>query len=267
MNAAAADDAVEPAAAAPAGAGHLCDRKIEKPALVVPHYNAVRALPVDEIRERCGFPFVEAMARWGGPPSDLLAIIVDRVRKDEDALVSWVLKKAERDAETASRVVAADVAASFSVGGDPRAVAARAGWWAGKLAAAPDGGGFLAKVLAEGEALPALLRRVNEVHLLRCLLEVNPLGFAVQCKPIHPQGQQIQLRWRAATRDGVLESLEIADCQGKSCGRLREGALKLVAAVRSLAADAGKLATRVYRDRILSWLVLEPLRGKGETLE
>jgi hypothetical protein len=247
--------------------GHLCARRIEKPGEVVPHYNAVRELPPDEIRGRCGFAFVEAMSRWGGPPSDLLTIIVDGAREDEGALVAWVLKKAKRDAETASRVVAADVAASFSPGGDPQAAAARAGWWEGRLAGAPDGGGFLAGAVAEGKALPVLLGRVNEVHRLRCLLEVNPLGFAVKCKPIHTQGQQIQLRWRAATRDGVLESLEIADCQGKSCGKLREAALKLVAAVRALVADAGKLRTRVYGDRILDWLVLPPMRGMGEGIQ
>jgi hypothetical protein len=250
---------------APADDGHLCARKIDRPALVVPHYHAVRELPPEEIRERCGFAFVEAMARWGGPPTDLLAIVVDEAREDEGALAAWVRQRAERDAETASRVVAADIAATFAVGGDPRAPAARAAWWEGKLAGAPDGGGFVARAVAEGKALPALLERVHEVHRLRCLIEVNPLGFAVHCKPLHPQGQQIQLRWRAGTRDGVLESLEIADCQGKSCGKLREGALKLVAAVRAVVADAEQLKTRVYRDRILTWLALPPLRGLGES--
>lgn len=245
--------------------GHPCDRGIDKPGDVVPHYKAVRALPAEEIRERCGKPFVEAMSRWGGPPTDVLTIIVDGMRADEAALVGWVRDLADGDVQAAARVVAADVASAFSVGGEPGAVAARADWWAAKLGAAAANGP-LATALAEGRDLPALLKRVHEVHTLRCLLEVNPLGFAVECKPYHPQGQQIQLTWRSGTRDGVLESLEIVECQGKSCKKLREGAAELLAAVRALAAAADELAIRVYRDRLLSWLVLEPLRGRGETL-
>ena len=246
--------------------GHPCDRRIDKPGDVVPHYKAVRALPAEEIRERCGKRFVEAMSRWGGPPTDLLTIIVDGMRENEAGLLDWARELAGRDPQIAARVVAADVASAFSVGDKPQAVVVRADFWAGKLGPAAKEGP-LADTLAEGRGLPALLERIHAIHVLRCLLEVNPLGFAVDCKPYHPQGQQIQLHWRATTRDGVLETLEIAECQGRSCDKLRKGAADLLTAVRALVADAEELGIRVYRDRILSWLVLEPLRGRGESFE
>jgi hypothetical protein len=148
------------------------------------------------------------------------------------------------------------------VGGDSKAVDPRRTHWSGVPAASvPES----AAVLDEAKLLSKLLDEVNAVHELRCLLEVNALGFAMKCTPIHPSTTPISLNWTTAVRDGVLEKLELTSCAGsKSCPKLKKTAEKLVTRYRALVEEVGKLKTSVYRARLFALMELPPFKGKSE---
>jgi hypothetical protein len=244
-----------PAPAAP----HLCAAPIEAASDVWARIEAVRALPEGERAAGCGLPFVELLAAWRSVPVDLLAPIAARAAADPAALDAWVADAAKRAPKAAADVVAMDVVAGFAVGGDPRAIEARRARWEGAAAANAD----VAAALAEAKLLPKLLAEVNAVHELRCLLEVNALGFAVKCTPIHPATTPIALNWVSATRDGVLERLELASCAGKSCAKLKTTAGKLFKNYRALVGQIEKLATPVYREQLLKLIVLPPFTSRS----
>lgn len=256
-----ADPAADPAPTEETGPGarrtHLCQRPLEGSGEVWPRIEALRVLPRDELEQQCGLALVESMSRWRGLPVDLLGPIVAHAAQDRDALVAWVKSAQPR---AAAQVVALDVATRWEIGGDPAAVATGIDGWTAALGegAAPE----IAVALAEAGKLAPLLERITEIHKLRCLLEVNALGFAVECKPIHKQGVPITLSWRTATRDGLIEQLELKECKGKSCKKLKQTAAKLLKQYLALVAEIDKeLKVEVYQEQLKAWLVLPPFRS------
>jgi len=240
---------------------HVCEAAIDASEEVWPRIEAIRALPAEERAARCGLQLVTTLTAWRSVPVDILAPIVDRAAEDAAALDSWVASAATSAPKAAADVVAMDVVAQFAVGGDAKAVEARGARWSGGPAAAvPE----VAAALEEAKLLPKLLAELNAVHELRCLLEVNALGYAMKCKPIHPATTPIALDWTTATRDGVLESLELTSCKGsKSCPKLKKTAEKLVKRYRALVEEVGKLKASVYRERIFELIVLPPFKGRS----
>ena len=242
-------------------AGHVCEAPVGAPADVWPRLEAIRALPEEERAERCGLYLVEQFVAWRSLPVDLLAPIVERAAADPAALDAWVDATAKRAPKAAADVVAMDVIGRFAVGGDPKAIEQRRAYWGGGPAAGvPE----IAAVLEEAKALPKLLAEVNAVHELRCLIEVNALGFAVKCKPIHPSTTPITLNWISAVRDGVLEKLELKDCVGKSCPKLEKAAEKLSTRYSALVDEIRKLKGPVYRERLFELVILAPFSSRSE---
>jgi hypothetical protein len=254
--------ASEAAPSAPA-APHVCEAPITAPADVWPRFEAIRALSEEERAARCGLPFVLIASRWRSVPADILAPIVARAASDTAALDAWIGDTAAGAPRAAADVIAMDVAGRFSVGGDPKAGEERRAHWASsKVAGTPE----IAAALEEAKKLPALEAEVNAVHELRCLLEVNALGFAVKCTPIHPPQTPISLSWSSTVRDGVLEKLELKSCGGaKSCPKLKKGAEKLMKRYAALVAEISKLESDVLQERLLALLVLPPFTSRSDT--
>jgi hypothetical protein len=259
------DPATPTATADPAAPGggsdpdHLCRRPIEKPAQVFDRVEAVRALGEEERARECGLTLVEHLSRWRVAPVDLLGPIVERAAEDEEALVAWVKARAASHPIAVANVVAMDVVRGWRVGDDPSVVTLRAEHWRGVLGG--EVAGELAAVLDGAAKLRPLLARVTEIHRLRCLLEINPLGFAVQCVPIHPSGRPIVLSWRTATRDGLLESLELTDCKSRSCKKLTKTAKKLMDEYRAVVSEVERLGVDVYQEQLKVWLELPPFKS------
>jgi len=251
-----------PSGDAAEAAEHVCDLPITAPAEVWPRIEAIRALPAEERAARCGLATVKTIAAWRSVPVDVLAPIVERAAADAAKLDAWVGEAAQSAPKAAADVVAMEIIGKFAVGGDATAVeTARARWSAGPGAPTPE----VAAVLEEAKLLPKLLAEVNAMHELRCLLEVNALGFAVKCTPIHPATTPISLNWTTAVRDGVLEQLELTSCVGsKSCPKLRKAAEKLVARYRALVEEVKKLKTPVYRGRIFRLMELPQFQGRSD---
>jgi hypothetical protein len=243
-----------------ASASHVCEASVGAPDEVWPRIEAIRALPAEERAAKCGLNVVPILAAWRSIPVDILAPIVERTAADPTALDAWVEGAAPNAPKAAADVVAMDVVGRFAVGGDSKAVEARRAHWSGVPAASvPE----VAAVLDEAKLLSKLLGEVNAVHELRCLLEVNALGFAMKCTPIHPATTPISLNWTSAVRDGVLEKLELTSCTGKSCAKLRKTAEKLVTRYRALVEEVGKLKTSVYRARLFALMELPPFEGRS----
>jgi hypothetical protein len=250
-----------PTVEAAAPTSHVCEASIGAPEDVWLRIEAVRALPAEERAAKCGLDLIPIIAAWRSVPVDILAPIVERAAADPTALDAWVADKAQNAPKAAADVVAMDVVGRFAVGGDSKEVEARRMHWSGVPAASvPE----VAAMLEEAKLLPKLLGEVNAVHELRCLLEVNALGFAVKCTPIHPATTPISLNWTTAVRDGVLEKLELTSCTGsKSCPKLKKTAEKLVTRYRALVEEVGKLKTSVYSARLLALMELPPFKGRS----
>jgi hypothetical protein len=259
---AAVADSAEPEATRAVEEIHPCLREIDRPGDVFPHWELLRSLPEEELRGRCDLDLLVRMARWNGPPLDLVRPIVDEAREDRKAFSDWVSARIGDAPAAAARAVAADVVADWEVGEDPAAVLPAVARWEDALSSEPPAP--LAAALSEAKELPPLLERVNEVHRLRCLMEINPLGFAVDCDPIHPSGRRISLAWRAVTRDGVLERLELTRCTGKSCRKLRRTASEMVQEIDSLVKEVDALEVDVYRAQLRDWLALPPFRSSED---
>jgi len=255
----------ERAEAEPPAPTHPCEAPISAPSEVWPRIEEIRALPDEERAARCSLDLVETMAAWREVPVDLLDPIVERAREDPGALERWVSEAGARSPKGAAQVAAMDAISEWSIGADPSLLDGAVARWRrvaeGEALAGTEVGAAVAAALDEIARVEPLLERVNRIHLLRCLLEVNPLGFAVECEPIHPQGRPIELSWRTATRDGILEGLELTACKGKACRRLRKTAADLQAECLSLARDLEDLSSPIYKEQIRSWLVLPPFRS------
>lgn len=248
--------------AAPKGGSdpdHLCRRPIDKPAQVFDRIEAVRALGEQERSRECGLKLVEHLSQWRVAPVDLLGPIVERAAADEEALAAWVRARAASHPIAVANVVAMDVVRGWKIGADPSVVTLRAEHWRGVLGEdLPDD---VRAVLDGAAELRPLLARVTEIHRLRCLLEINPLGFAVECVPIHPSGRPIVLSWRTATRDGLLESLELTECKSRSCKKLKKTAAKMMDEYRAVVEQTERLGVDVFREQLNVWLQLPPFKS------
>ncbi|MCK9459307.1 MAG: hypothetical protein M0R80_06675 [Proteobacteria bacterium] len=255
------DAGPEPPAGEAEQAGHVCEASIGAPGEVWPRLEAIRALPEEERAARCGLDLVPIISAWRTLPVDILGPVVERAAGDPTALDAWVASAGKSAPGAAAGVVAMDVIGRFAVGGDPKAIEERRAYWGGGPAAGvPE----IAAVLEEAKALPKLLAEVNAMHELRCLLEVNALGFAMKCKPIHPATTPITLNWTSAVRDGVLEKLELTDCFGKSCPKLKATSTKLLTRYRALVDEIRKLESPVYRERLFALVVLPPFSSRSD---
>ncbi len=236
---------------------HLCARPIDGPSEVFPRIEAVRLLPEEDLTRTCGLAFVEMMSSWRSLPVDLLAPIVEGAGTDRESLSAWVTERVASAPKAAADVVAMDILSAWKVGDDPSAVEDRVEQWAPAAQAAPE----IKAVVDAASGLAPMLARVNEIHRLRCTLEVNALGFAVKCKPIHPQGKNIELSWKTATRDGLIEDLQVAECKGKSCKKLKKSAAKLKGQYLALVADIEKVPVLVLQEQMKAWLILPPFKS------
>ena len=245
--------------AAPEPEPHICKKPLEAPSEVWPRIEAVRLIPPAELEESCGLDFVELVSRWRGLPVDLLAPIVAAAGSDREALETWVEAKAPDCPTAAVSAVAMDVISAWKIGEDPSIMDERAASWSELSASSEE----IALALQEIAELKPILKEVNSIHEMRCMLEVNPLGFAVACKPIHPQGKDIDLSWKTATRDGLLEDLELTKCKGRSCKKLKKTAARLKKSYLALVQKVDALETEVYREQIKAWLVLPPFKSQS----
>ncbi len=237
---------------------HVCKRPIEAPADVWPRIEAIRVLDEQEFQEKCDLSLVDVFSRWRCVPVDLLGPMVERASADGDGIVDWVKERMESDPTGAACVVAMDVIGSFKVGADPEVVAQRAKTWEQVASQSKE----IATVLEPVESLGAMLKEINEIHKLRCMLEVNVLGFAVKCKPIHPQGRSIDLSWETATRDGLIEDLKLTSCKGRTCKKLKKTAQKLKKKYLELVEKIEKVPANIYREQMKAWLVLQPFKSQ-----
>lgn len=239
--------------------GHLCRRPIAKPAEVWERIEAVRALSEEERARECGLRFVETLARWRTVPLDLLRPIIERSAVDEPGFVAWIRRQFKDNSAAAVQAISMDVIRQWQVGADPAAVTERAYHWRKILGTEiPES---ISAALDTATGLPPLLMRVTEIHRLRCLLEVNPLGFAVTCEPIHPSGRPIVLTWKTTTRDGLLDGLEVTFCKGSSCKKIKRMAAKLLKQYRAVVEEVNALDGQVYREQIKTWLELPPFKS------
>lgn len=244
----------EPKPLAAAG-GHPCESPIENPNQVWDRIQTVRSLPENERMSKCGLDFVEIVAPWRTVPVDLLEPIIENL--DDDDLVEWVKTRADKNDKAAAQVVAMDVIQGWSPGTDPSVIEENAERWR-KAGVCSGPYSHLGNVFKEVSVLPELLARVTQVHYLRCLLEVNPLGFAVNCRPIHKQGVQVEVTWTTRTRDGLLEGLELKACKGPICKKLEKAACELQGEYRDLLSRVESLKVPVFREEIERWMVLPP---------
>lgn len=246
-------------ASSPEPEPHICEKPLEAPEEVWPRIEAVRLIPAVELTERCGLDFVELVSRWRGLPVDLLDPIVSAEAANGEALLAWVAEKAPDNPTAAASVVAMDVVSAWEIGEDPGVLDAKAEGWSGVSGSSEE----IAAALQEIAELKPILKEVSSIHEMRCMLQVNPLGFAVDCKPIHPQGKEIDLSWKTATRDGLLEDLELTECKGRSCKKLKKTAARLKKSYLALVKRVDELKTEVYREQIKAWLVLPPFKSQS----
>ncbi len=237
---------------------HVCKRPIDTPGDVWPRIEAIRVLDEQEFQEKCDLSLMDVFSKWRCVPPDLLGPMVERASTDGGALVDWVKERIESDPRGAACVVAMDVIGSFKVGADPEVVAQRAKTWEQVASKSEE----IAAVLEPVESLSAMLKEINEIHKFRCMLEVNVLGFAVKCKPIHPQGRSIDLSWETATRDGLIEDIKLTSCKGKTCKRLKKTAEKLKKRYLGLVEKIEKVPVEIYREQMKAWLVLQPFKSQ-----
>jgi hypothetical protein len=158
-------------------------------------------------------------------------------------------------------VVAMDILSEYDVGGDVAIVSSNMEKWK-KLALEEP---LVNDVLKEANAVTALLPRLAEIHLQRCMLEVNPLGFAVSCTPIHPPREKIDLNWTAETRDGLLLDLALTRCRGSSsCKALKKVSREFLQLYLRTLDNVEDLTVGVFRDQLREWLKLPPF-GENQT--
>ncbi len=238
---------------------HVCKKPIDAPGDVWPRIEAIRVLDEQEFQEKCDLSLVDVFSKWRCVPTDLLGPMVVRAAADGDGLVDWVKERVESDPTGAACVVAMDVIGSFKVGADPQVVAQRAKTWEQVAQNSQE----IAAVLEPVESLSAMLKEINEIHKFRCMLEVNVLGFAVKCKPIHPQGRSIDLSWETATRDGLIEDIQLTSCKGKSCKKLKKTAQTLKKRYLGLVEKIEKVPVAIYREQMKAWLVLRPFKSQS----
>jgi hypothetical protein len=233
----------------------LCGRPIAAPSEVWPRIEAIRALPEAEFREHCGLETIELIAYWRIPPVDLLSKVVSEAAADEEVLVSWVKARAETDSRLARHVVAMDIIGGWQLGKDTALITEKSEHWKAEL----NGYDRIAQVAEKAEVLHDILPKVTRVHELRCMLEVNPLGFAVSCDPIHKRGQDIDLNWKAKSRDGLLQDLELTRCTGsRSCKELKKRSVELKGLYLSLMREIERIRVDVFEEQLLAWMVLRP---------
>jgi len=236
---------------------HICLRPIENPEDLWPRIEAVRGLDNLELKKNCGLEFLKIVGHWRVLPVDLLGPIVKEAALDGDALKKWVEAESGSNPKAAAMVVAMDIIGIFKVGDEPNEVLSSVKKWEDLKGSAAE----IDAILSSVDTLMPLLKDVNKVHEKRCRLEVNPLGFAVKCTPIHPRLSQIELEWKTTLEDDLLKDLEVTACKGKSCKKLRKAALDLKNSYLALLVKVEKIKDPVFNEYLKSLMVLPPFKN------
>ncbi len=232
-----------------------CTRPIETPKAVWQRLEEARALSETDLAGSCGLAFVEVLSDWRTTPVDLLRPIVRDARKNGRSLTDWVKERATDKPRAALSVAAMDILGDWQIGDETIGVEQRASMWKPLISTSSC-------LAAIGEDLPKLIPLLNslkEIHELRCRLEVNPLGFAVSCTPIHPAKEKIDLTWQEEIQDGLIRNLSLSKCkESRFCPKLQETSRLFFAKYRAALTEAERLKTDVFKDQVLEWLKLKP---------
>lgn len=258
--------AVEPEVAAPAAAvdatpGAPCTLPIESPGEVWKRVEDTRALKVDELVSDCGLAFVSVLSEWRSPPVDLLRPIVMNEGQNKAALKSWVNDQLKAGKKSGQHAAAMDILGNWKIGDDTASLAERAEEWKPLAAQFPG----IETACDETADLQTLFASLKEIHELRCKLEVNPLGFAVNCTPLHPPREKIDLTWKEEIQDGIIQSIALTKCKGsRSCKKLQAAATAFAMKYQSAKLAAEALRTEVFREQAMDWLKLPPFSQTGK---
>jgi hypothetical protein len=216
---------------------------------------AARALSEQELIASCGLPFVEVISEWRSPPVDLLAPIVRDNATNGQELIDWVTQKADGQPRAAISVAAMNILGEWRIGDETAAVEQRFVGWKSVIAQY----GTFDSIAEDMPSLIKLLPLLKEIHELRCMLEVNPLGFAVSCSPIHPAKEKIDLTWQEEIQDGLIRNLSLSKCkESRYCPKLMETSRVFFAKYQAALQQAEQLKTEVFKDQTLEWLKLKP---------
>jgi hypothetical protein len=233
----------------------FCQKPITEPAQVWPRVEAVRKLSERELLEKCGLDFVISLSEWRSPPVDLLKKIVTAEVLDFSALSDWIKTNAERAPRAVEAVVAMDILTGYELGKGTDVLMQNCQRWQALARDVP----VVDEVLKEAAMVSELLPKIADVHLQRCRLEVNPLGFAVSCTPIHPPREKIDLNWKSESRDGLILNLELVRCQGSaSCKELKKASREFLLLYLKTVNKTEKLKNDIFRDQLREWLKLPP---------
>jgi hypothetical protein len=253
------------AAATPNQPMHLCDLPIEAPKDVWPRVEAIRALPEAERYKSCGLNLVEVFNRWRPLPVDLLIPIVAKAAKNPESMNEWVTNRLSTKTAAVKTIIAADILRGWAPGKDFSVVQDAIHRWKTTLAKSnidvDNGETEFKKLFSQLALVPGLLKDIEAVHRLRCELELNPMGFAVACTPIHKAGRKVSISWRQATRDGILEDLQVTDCTGKSCKKLRLGAAKLSEKIGVCLKALDNMENSLIGEMLRVHLILPPFKS------
>ena len=236
-----------------------CARPIETPGEVWKRVEQARALSPEALLTQCGLGFIAALSRWRSPPVDLLRPIILSEGANREALERWVAEQARVGNRAAAHAAAMDILGNWQLGDDTAQFIERAAAWKsiGQQMGAVD------TAVSEASEIAELFSTFKALHELRCALEVNPLGFAVSCTPIHPAREKIDLHWQEERREGLFLNVALTKCKGSpSCKKLKPAAAEFAAEYQAAKARAEALQTDVFKEQALQWLRL-PAFSKG----
>ena len=245
---------------APATTVSECARPIDTPSAVWPRIEAARAMSEAQLVSECGLGFVSALSEWRSPPLDLLRPIVRDAAADNAALETWAAEQARAGNPAGAYVTAASILGAWRLGDDAAPLLERAAAW--REAAA--GIAAIEAVTEETETAAGLLASLERLHELRCLLEVNPLGFAERCTPVHPPREDIDLTWHEERQDGIFLDVRMTRCAGsRSCKKLKPLAAEFSAKYDAARTGAEALGSPVFQELIFENLKLPAFSPKG----
>jgi hypothetical protein len=237
----------------------FCQRPLTEPKAVWERIEAVRKLSDADLVAKCGLDFVLVISEWRMPPVDLLQKIVSQEAEDFDTLGQWAMDHVDSHRRAVEAVVAMDIISGVEIGGDIALLSRNRARWQ-PLAAKSE---VIRNVVNEALALNTLLPKLEEIYLKRCMLEVNPLGFAVSCTPIHPAREKIDLCWHEELQDGLIVNLELSRCRGSnSCRKLKKVSREFLHLYLTTVDAMERLNAEVFKARMREWLKLPPFASE-----
>jgi len=236
---------------------HICLSPLKTPGEVWPRIEAVNALSKEDFQRNCSLEFVEILGKWRCPPISILQPIVSNLSQKQDLLKTWVKETGVSNPKIANYVIAMSIINSWKPGENTGTPGQNEKQWS-KIGTQIS---EYKNIADDTKKLSEILEKITEVHKLRCALDVNKLGFAVECNPIHKAGRNISLNWKTTTKDGLLADLELKSCKGKSCKKLKKAAAKLKKNYISLTQEIDAIKVEVFREYLKAQLVLPPFES------